>query len=337
MASSFTNNSHVPTIASHEAFNDIKGLRGIQIGLSIVNIVGSAMILFGNGLVIAAVSKFRSLRTNMFLFICSLAVADTWVGLSIFILTVYNLTYSFDSSDIVMCSIVQIMIVISVYCSLLNMTCIAVDRALAINRPLHYNQYMTPRKVATILFVIWGFSIAAGLCLLAGRTEWKISTCNYKELYLPGYKLFTISYLYAMSILQIILYTQLYMIAHHQQNKILAETQALDQARKMKSDYRAVKMLLLVVSGFLTCWVPLVVVLTVMYADYRLINRTVLMVTYTVACFNSILNPIIYAWKNTKMRQAFKKLLHLPNNFVESEDGSNLATTSTTTGANSIT
>ncbi|XP_064630785.1 octopamine receptor Oamb-like [Lineus longissimus] len=300
------------------------GLGTMPVALSVINLLMCLSILFGNSLVIAAVAKFQSLRTNMYIFMCNLAVADILVGIAIGIFTISNLVFKFKMSNIVICLVVHFLIATSIYCTLLNIACIAVDCSLAVNHPLRYHLYMTPRNVTIIISGIWAFSILTALCMFAGRTEWKIEICNYQVIYMWGYKIYALLYMASMSIIQVILYTQLVIISQRQIKRIAAmggQNQAIPG--NIKTNNKSIKMFATVVGLFIMCWLPLIIVMAIYLIKPEVSRRTEFVVTYAIACLSSALNPMIYACRNTQMRRAFKKLLHLRNNSIVPEEGAN--------------
>lgn len=61
---------------------------------------------------------------------------------------------------------------------------------------------------------------------------------------------------------------------------------------------------------FTLCWLPyFVVILTQIFAFFDKNSPTLYKAAFSLAMANSMMNPVIYAWKNTSFRHAFTKLL----------------------------
>ncbi len=82
-----------------------------------------------------------------------------------------------------------------------------------------------------------------------------------------------------------------------------------DAARK--SDTKAAKMLLIVISGFFCCWAPasISVVCLTFWEDCNVLPVPYLKASIAFAMMNSAANPIVYGIFNKKMREAYRRLL----------------------------
>ena len=114
--------------------------------------------VFGNVLVIVSVFRFERLRVVANSFIVSLAAADLLVAL---------LVMPFNASQEVLgrwifgritCDIFNANDVLFSTASLLHLCCISLDRYIAIIDPFSYATKMTRRRVAAMLFGVWGAS-----------------------------------------------------------------------------------------------------------------------------------------------------------------------------------
>lgn len=115
---------------------------------------------FGNLLVICAFLRTRRLQTVTNYFIASLAFADALVALFVLPLSIYQyqrnrlwklgliLCDLWVSSDVLLCT-----------SSILNLTCISVDRYMAITRPLTYTAYRSKFLARIMIFLVWIFSV----------------------------------------------------------------------------------------------------------------------------------------------------------------------------------
>nr|XP_018906333.1 PREDICTED: octopamine receptor beta-1R-like [Bemisia tabaci] len=80
---------------------------------------------------------------------------------------------------------------------------------------------------------------------------------------------------------------------------------------KMKRERKAARTLGIIMSAFLTCWLPFFLwyLISSLCGDACDFSPSVVVVVFWVGYFNSALNPIIYAYFNREFRVAFKKTL----------------------------
>lgn len=72
----------------------------------------------------------------------------------------------------------------------------------------------------------------------------------------------------------------------------------------------AFQVVVLILGCFTVCWLPYaIVVFDQVFNSQNSNSPTVYRVMFSLAMGNSGMNPIIYAWKNTSFRKAFKQLL----------------------------
>ena len=110
----------------------------------------------GNLLVICAFLRTRRLQTVTNYFIASLAFADALVAVFVLPLSIYSyqrqrswklgliLCDLWVSSDVLLCT-----------SSILNLTCISVDRYMAITKPLTYTAYRSKFLARMMILLVW--------------------------------------------------------------------------------------------------------------------------------------------------------------------------------------
>lgn len=111
---------------------------------------------FGNLLIICAFFRTRRLQTVTNYFIASLAFADALVAIFVLPLSIYyyqrNRSWQLGlilcdlwvSSDVLLCT-----------SSILNLTCISVDRYMAITKPLTYTAYRSKFLARVMILLVW--------------------------------------------------------------------------------------------------------------------------------------------------------------------------------------
>ncbi|CAF4840506.1 unnamed protein product, partial [Rotaria socialis] len=114
----------------------------------------------GNLLVICAFLRTRRLQTVTNYFIASLAFADALVAIVVLPLSIYY--YQRDRSwklGIVLCDLWVSSDVLLCTSSILNLTCISVDRYMAITKPLTYTAYRSKFLARVMILLVWIVSV----------------------------------------------------------------------------------------------------------------------------------------------------------------------------------
>jgi uncharacterized membrane protein len=131
----------------------------IQILTLISMILIDISAFFGNLLVICAFFRTRRLQTVTNYFIASLAFADALVAIFVLPLSIYY--YQRDRSwklGLILCDLWVSSDVLLCTSSILNLTCISLDRYMAITRPLTYTAYRSKFLARVMILLVWIFS-----------------------------------------------------------------------------------------------------------------------------------------------------------------------------------
>ena len=183
--------------------------------------------------------------------------------------------------------------------SLLTMTAISADRLLALLLGLRYRQIVTVKRIHVILTTFW---IATGVVALC-------QSLNYHIIFWYGF-LVTVSCL----MISFASYTKIFRaLSHHR-------TQIQDHAQQSPSQPNALNIALYRKAVYSTLWVQLALfvcylpscIVIVLYT-FGKISATHFNVIGTVmgvlVSFNSTLNPFLYCWKISEVRQAVKQTI----------------------------
>ena len=265
----------------------------VQILLSITAFSGNSLILF-------ALHKESSLHPPSKLLYRCLATTDLLVGLVVQPLdATYWMSvvqeqwslcrYAFDTTYITGFALLLV--------SLMTMTAISVDRLLALLLGLRYKQIVTLKRTYIIVTTFWVFTLVASL-----------SGFFYHRIIFM-YSSLVISFCLVISFAS---YTKIFCTLRYHQAQVrdqqqLSQTNALNMARFRKAVYSALWVQLVLV----VCYVPgytvgIVIALTKNYSLLLLVTRKV---AFTLFYFNSTLNPFLYCWKISEVRQALKRTL----------------------------
>ncbi|XP_048478820.1 tachykinin-like peptides receptor 99D isoform X1 [Plutella xylostella] len=286
-------------------------------GMVVVATVGNLVVVW----IVLANKRMRSV-TNYFL--VNLSVADTMVST---LNVTFNYTYMLYSDwpfGHFYCKFCQFVAVLSISASVFTLMAISIDRYVAIISPLRPR--LGKRATLAIAAAIW-----AGSCVISSPnliyfttadvetlpdgssrrvcfSEWPdgITTMSRLEY------IYNIAFMVLTYFLPIISMTYTYArvgVELWGSQSIGECTQR--QLDNVKSKRRVVKMMMVVVVIFAVCWLPFHVyfLVTSYYPDvvnYEHIQEIYLGI-YWLAMSNSMYNPIIYCWMNSKFRRGFKQ------------------------------
>ncbi|XP_076876909.1 trace amine-associated receptor 13c-like [Brachyhypopomus gauderio] len=292
----------------------------------------SVCTVFLNLLVIISISHFKQLHTPTNLLILSLAVADLLVGLIVMPVNIMQLRDSCWYLGKMACAVIPLIIAVSTSASLCSMTCIAVDRYIAVNDPLLYSTKITVCKTSLVIILGWSvcfFYVMTVLYFNDHLLQSQISMSCYGECFtVTKYSWvivdLVISFLCPCSII-LILYTVIFVVARRQAIAVKSMLNVHSQGHTIKvsitSETKAAKTLGIVVCFYLGCWIP--------FFLSSLSSETLSSVTLLWTVFgwllsiNSTVNPIIYAIFYPWFR-ASSKCIVTCRIFVSSSSGLNL-------------
>ena len=260
-----------------------------SISFSAFNILLSITATLGNSLILVALHRESSLHPPSKLLHRCLATTDVLVGLvtqplyaTYWISVVHEhwslFWYARDAvfiSSHALCSM-----------SLSTLTAISVDRLLALLLGLRYKKTVTLRRTYIILAIVWALCLVAGIC----------SYLNYR-------KAIRCSFVGISSCLVILVasYTKIFGALSHNQ---ASQPNALNMVRYRKALHSAVWVQL----GLIVCYVPYFT--SIILCDVRCPNDIRIEGMAIVLVFlNSTLNPFLYCWKISEVRQAVKQTI----------------------------
>ncbi|XP_022806160.1 adenosine receptor A2a-like [Stylophora pistillata] len=268
------------------------------VAVSAVNIFLAVVAFLGNSLILVALQKESSLRPPTKLLFRCLATSDLCVGLMAQPLkAVYSV--SLLHRDWNNCKRVYAALSVTAFTlvlvSLLTLTAISIDRYLALSLGLRYRQVVTLKRTYIVVAITWIKSIFAA------------------ALYPIDFRI-TISYGYVVIPLCVgasfVLYTRIFRTLRHRSNEVqdlVHQTNSLNIARYRKAVYSALSVQLVL----LMCYSPFAVVEISVVTKRELSSSYLLawVITGTVVFLNSSLNPFLYCWKISEMRQAVKQTI----------------------------
>ena len=270
--------------------------------LAVFNIFLSITAFLGNTLILVALRTETSLHPPSKLLVRCLVTTDLCVGLIAeplrvaFLISLiheeWNLCrFSSVLSFAVGCVLTSV--------SLLTVTAISVDRLLALLLGLRYRQVVTLKRTSAIVAAFWVMSIAALALYFWNNsiTFWygciEISLCVLTT---------------------IVSYSKIFVTLYHHQTQVhdLVQQQQPIQASPLNiAKYRqAVSSALWVQLTLVICYLPYAIVRALINSsELSSYGSSVLIleVTVTLVFLNSSLNPFLYCWKISEVKQAVKE------------------------------
>ena len=281
------------------------GIHQQLIYVAVLNIFLAIAAFLGNALILVALRKESSLHPPSKLLYRCLATTDLCVGL---ISQPLNNTYliTLVHEEQRLCCYALDSIFIAGYAlsgvSLLTMTAISVDRLLALLLGLRYRQVVTLKRTYVILVTFWVVSTVAGMLYLR----------NHLITFWYGYIVISLCVL-----ISIFSYSKIFVTLRRQQTQVQDHVQQQQQQQPSQTiplniaRYRkAVSSALWVQLALVVCYLPYGVV----SAWFRIARQTpsdflAWELTITLVYINSSLNPLLYCWKMSEVKQAVKQTI----------------------------
>ena len=291
-----------------ELFCSAEFIRGVDselIFLSAINIFLSITAFLGNTLILVALHKETSLHPPSKLLYRNLAITDLCVGITgqplnvtywISVVTERwnsNICYNYGLrgsrfSGYTLCSV-----------SLLTSTAISVDRLLALLLGLRYRQVVTLRRTRITVIGFWILSIVGASTII-----WNLLIFTWYQYIVAA----------LCPVTTIFVYTKIFFTLRHNQIHVqnhVAQGQPRQAIPLNIARYRkAVYSTLWVQGTMVVCYLPFTIALALMpqrgipISAYRAWHLTA-----TLVYLNSSLNPLLYCWKISEVRQAVKETL----------------------------
>ncbi|XP_037835733.1 melanocyte-stimulating hormone receptor [Kryptolebias marmoratus] len=258
--------------------------------------------LVENILVILAIIKNRNLHSPMYYFICCLAVSDMLVSVSNVVETVFMLLTDHGLLDVHpgmlrhLDNVIDVMICSSVVSSLSFLCTIAADRYVTIFYALRYHSIMTTQRAVAIIAVVWLASVTSSILFIVYHTDNAVIVC-------------LITFFCATLVFNAVLYLHMFLLAHVHSRRITA----YNKGRRHSTSMKGAITLTILLGVFIVCWGPFFLHLILILACptnsfcncfFRNFNLFLIL----IIC-NSLIDPLIYAYRSQELRKTLKELL----------------------------
>ncbi|XP_026232520.1 trace amine-associated receptor 13c-like [Anabas testudineus] len=268
-----------------------------------------------NLLVIISISHFRQLHKPTNLLLLSLSVSDFLVGLVSFPGVILRKTSCWFLGDL-MCSLYKYVTTMTLCSSVGNMVLISVDRYMTICDPLHYPTRVTVGRVQLWNLLCWLCSNLYSSLFVKDDSFQKYLSCYGRCVYHIDYTLgmvdIFVSFIVPVTVI-IVLYVRVFVVAVSQARTMRSQIKTVKLQHSVtltsrKSELKAARTLGVLISVYLICFCP--------YYCVSLTGVNMLKTPYgtfviCLYCFNSCLNPVIYALFYPWFRRAIKLIVTL--------------------------
>ncbi|XP_066102615.1 adenosine receptor A3 [Saccopteryx bilineata] len=273
-------------------------------------IIGLCAIV-GNVLVIWVVKLNPSLQTTTFYFIVSLALADIAVGVLVMPLAVVislGIKIHFYS-----CLLMTCLVLIFTHASIMFLLAIAVDRYLRVKLTVRYKRITTHRRIWGALGLCWLLSFLVGLTPMFGWNM-KLSSesygnmtflpCKFRSVmrmdYMVYFSFFT--WIFIPLVVMCTIYIDIFCVIRKKLNQNFSGSK--ESGAFYGREFKTAKSLFLVLSLFVVSWLPISVINCIIYFHGE-VPEVVINLGILLSHANSMMNPIVYAFKIRKFRETY--------------------------------
>ncbi|XP_012691012.1 G-protein coupled receptor 6 [Clupea harengus] len=254
-----------------------------------------------NALVVAIIVYTPTLRAPMFVLIGSLATADLLAGVGL----ILNFAFQYLTCSDTVSLITVGFLVASFSASVSSLLAITVDRYFSLYNALTYFSEKTLHCVHIMVAGTWVVSVCLGLLPVLG---WNCldepSTCSIVRPLTRKHVTLLATSFFVVFGLMLSLYFKICKIVCHHAHQIALQ-QHFFSTSHLVATKKGVSTLAIIMGTFGASWLP--------FAIYCLVGKQEYPSVYTYATllpatYNSMINPIIYAYRNTDIQRALSVL-----------------------------
>ncbi|XP_029863171.1 G-protein coupled receptor 6 [Aquila chrysaetos chrysaetos] len=259
--------------------------------------VSGTAIACENALVVAIICYSPALRTPMFVLVGSLATADLLAGLGLILNFVFQYVIRSETVSLLTVGF----LVASFAASVSSLLAITVDRYLSLYNALTYYSERTVLCIHTMLAGAWGVSLCLGLLPVLG---WNClrdrAACSVvRPLTKSNVTLLSASF-FLVFLIMLHLYVEICKIVCRHAHQIALQQHFLTASHYVATK-KGVSTLAIILGTFGASWLPFAIYCVVGDPDYPSVYTYA---TLLPATYNSMINPIIYAYRNQEIQRS---------------------------------
>ena len=261
----------------------------------IINTITCPFTVLLNVLVIKAVKSTPRLRTNSKVLLACLAVTDALTGLlgqPLFVLWKIFLLFGLsDSGTVEICFSTTVIVIVTA--SYFHLMLVTLERLLAIKFTMQYPN-INDEKMKRAVLVAWILAFIIGVFRVLKMSQVVHSLSL----------LLTLSCILFLAFAYFVMYRE----TRLQQEKIKTQQLPQQEVERFNKENKALKTTVFVVGAVIFCLLPLCFCLILLVTCFCDICYTIAPVTQTCAMLNSLVNPLIYCWRQKEMRKVIFRL-----------------------------
>ncbi|XP_076021764.1 P2Y purinoceptor 8 [Genypterus blacodes] len=283
--------------------------------ISIIYIIVTTINLLGNGISMWLLLFRTTPKTPSIIFMINLTLTDLALGTALPFQIAYQLQgYNWNLGPS-MCRFLTLVFFTNMYCSILTMTAIGIDRYLGIVRPMRFRDTKNRKSVAVIgCVVMWGVVLSVLYPLMTTDLtfhipELGITTCFdvLKRTMLPStlsWAAFLFTTIFILFLLPFCVTTFCY----------ISVIRKLARDSKTAQKKKAVRLAITVLLVFTLCFAPSNILLLT-HTVLRLFYGRSIYVAYklclSLSCLNSCIDPFIYYFACKEFRHKLRQMLKM--------------------------
>ncbi|XP_066297463.1 adenosine receptor A1-like [Branchiostoma lanceolatum] len=284
------------------------GMDGFQIFDTVILIMVAIPTVVGNALIPSALSSSDKLRTTSNLFVCSLAVADLAIGLTVIPLFIGQVAAPQAFAHRASCVAAFGWSIFVEAASVMSLVAISVDRLLAVTYPMQYVSEVTSSHAMGAILGVWTAAGSVTIVIVVGFKP-VITRCHLSQVFDD----FSLPASASLGLLlpwfcMVVVYSVLLRVAKGQAEK-LGHLSHSPRHISGRMQLQARRTFSLVLGTFSVCWTPFLITsyLQHYYPDNRHLDNF-LQFSVTLAMANSCLNPWVYALRNDAFQDTFRRI-----------------------------
>ncbi|XP_075057035.1 trace amine-associated receptor 3-like [Mixophyes fleayi] len=295
---------------------------GARLGLYMFFTCSITITIFGNLCIIISISHFRQLSSPTNYLLLSLATTDLCLGLFIMPYSMVRTVESCWHFGNLFCKIHYSFDLSLSIISIFHLCMIAIDRFYAVCEPLYYRVKITMFVVKRLILFCWSIPMIFSLGVVASNSH--VSGIEGYEILVKCFYVCPITFnkLWSMVIfftcfftpgsLMVGIYVKIFLVSERHakflENAVRDVTEISCKISK-KKERKAAKKLAILMSVFLSCWLPLFVIFLI----DPFINFSTPKIMFEVfnwfSYINSTCNPILYGFLYPWFRKSLKHII----------------------------
>ncbi|XP_026067575.1 lysophosphatidic acid receptor 1-like [Carassius auratus] len=275
-------------------------------------------IILANMLVIVAIIINRQFHFPIYYLLGNMAAADLFAGIS-YLNLVFNTGPWTIKLSVNEWFIRGALINMSLTASVVNLLAVALERHQTIFT-MQLHSTMTKRRVVMLIVTIWLVAVFMGLVPIMGwNCVCDLSTCcTVAPLYSRSFLVFWAILNLMAFFIMVAVYTHIFIYVRRR-SRVMSPH--MDQPSNNQTVISLMKTMSMILGAFVICWTPGLVILlldglscgcqVLKYEKYCLV----------LAECNSLVNPIIYSFRDKDMRTTYKRILCFPWRRMRQHEG----------------